>query len=924
MTGTDYLRHKEAAVVLRDGSTVGARPVRPGDGQKLVSFYQGLTSESLRRRFFAEPLDIESFVEKETTLDYVRDFGIIATVGDAERVVGHASYHLLRSVAAQVTFVIADDYQGRGLSTILLGQLAAVAAANGIETCEAVLQPDNLQMLEVLRESGFSTEITPAPGLLRVTFPTSLTSVAAERFLQREQTAAINAIKTFLRPRSIAVVGASRERRSVGGQLFHNLLEYGFNGPVYPVNAGAAVVQSVTAFSSVEEVPGPVDLAFIVVPATHVVEVAGACGRKGVRAIVVVSAGFGEAGEEGRARQAELLSVCRTWGMRLIGPNCLGIASSYPDVRMNGLFSPVMPPPGSVAFASQSGALGLATVDFAAAWGLGISSFVSMGNKADISSNDLLSYWEVDPATSVILLHLESFGNPRKFSQIARRVGRTKPIVVVKSGRSSAGVRAASSHTGALLAASDLTVDALFERAGVIRTDTLQELFDVASLLSHQPLPQGKRVGIVTNAGGPGILCADTCEAEGLEVPILSEESQARLRTCLPAGAGISNPVDVIATATAEQFGLAVSAVLDDPKVDALIAIFIPALLTRPEDIAEAIVDAAGGQSGHKPVLAVFMTAAESPEALRRTPLRIPSYRFPEAAATALAHVCQYSEWRSKPAGRLPEFADIRAEAAGALVATALGRGGGWLNPEEVAALLSCYGLPVLDQRLVSTPEEAGAAARGFGAPVALKCIGPELVHKTELGAVRLGLRGQRSVSRAAREMKKRLEQTGKAVVGFLVQPMVEAGAEMIVGIVHDPHFGPLIACGAGGVLVELMGDVSVRLAPLSVEDARDMVTQLKTYPLLTGYRGRPSVDVAALEDVLLRVSTLARDLPQVAEVDCNPVKVLERGAVIIDARIRVAETPLPPADGGNPSVAAPDRSRSGLPPLVDPATHVA
>jgi acyl-CoA synthetase (NDP forming) len=516
-----------------------------------------------------------------------------------------------------------------------------------------------------------------------------------------------------------------------------------------------------------------------------------------------------------------------------------------------------------------------------------------VGNKADVSGNDLLQYWEADPRTNVILLYLESFGNPRKFARIARRVGRTKPIVAVKSGRSAAGSRAAASHTGALVAA-DATVDALFRQTGVIRTDTLEQMLDVAMLVAHQPVPRGRRVGIITNAGGPAILCADACEAEGLEVPALTESTGARLREFLPASASLANPVDMIATATAEHYRDAIRIVGADPNVDALVVIFIRPLLTEPEAVARAVVAAARDLGSEKPVLAVFMSARGVPGALRSSDVQIPSYAFPEDAAIALARVARYGEWRARPVDAPPPV-DARRDEAAAVVARALGRGGGWLEPSEAAALLACYGLPLIEQRIVSDTEQAGSAADAIGGPVALKAIAPGVLHKTEAGAVRLDLRTAEEVRSAASEMATALAAHGHVPSGFVVQPMAPKGVEMIVGVVHDPSFGPVIACGAGGVLVELLRDVAVRLAPLGRAEAAEMVRSLKTYRLLTGFRGEPARDVSALEEALLRVSALAEDLPEVAEVDCNPIIVAEHGAVIVDARIRVEAVPAPP-----------------------------
>jgi len=891
---------REFHAVLRDGSTLHVRPVDSDDEVALLQFLRGLSDESRTQRYFSGTPDafLKRAAEIESHADFTQRVGLVATTGSPEQIVGHAEFVVLDGDRAEVAFTVADAYQGRGLGTILLAQLAEAAAAAGIKVFEACVLPANHRMVAMFRDSGYPIEVRVRPGELIVAFPTSITPEALALFQERERVAAVNAMEAFFRPRSIAVIGASRERGTISGELFHNLVSSGFPGPVYPVNPNATVVQSVPAFPRVDAIPGPVDLAVLTLPAAGVLEAAEQCGRKGVRALVVISAGFAETGEEGRHRQDELLRICRASGMRLIGPNCMGIINTDPALPLNATFAPSMPPSGRTGFYSQSGALGLAIIDYATHLGIGISTFVSIGNKADISGNDLLEYLGSDPRTDVMLMYLESFGNPRNFSRIARRLGRQKPIVVVKSGRSPAGARATTSHTGALIAASDVTVDALFRQAGVIRTDTLEELFDVALLLAHQPPPRGRGVAIVTNAGGPGILCADACEAEGLKVQALSGTTQAHLREFLPAQASVANPVDMLASAPAEHYRRAVEIVARDPAVDAVIAIFIPPLVTGMEDAAQAIVQATRTLDGTKPVLTVFMSSKGVPEALRSADVRVPSYAFPEAAAIALARVARYGEWRSTPRIAAPTLAGIQRDEAAAVVATALKRGPGWLTPEEAQSVLRMYGLALPQHWTAATPEEAGAAAREFGKPVALKAIGPDLLHKTDLGAVRLSLSGRGVVRGAAEEMAQRLAAAGRALQGFLVQEMAPKGVEMLIGVVHDQHFGPVVACGAGGVLVELLKDVAVRLAPLNRDEAQEMIRSLKSAPLLTGYRGQPPVDAGALEDALLRVSALVEDLPQVAEMDLNPIIVHATGAMIVDARIRVAPATPPPAYG--------------------------
>jgi acyl-CoA synthetase (NDP forming) len=584
------------------------------------------------------------------------------------------------------------------------------------------------------------------------------------------------------------------------------------------VNPRAGEVAGRPSLPSILDVEGAVEMAVIAVPAPAVVAAAKDCVAKGVRALVVLSAGFAEVGPEGRARQEELLAVCRAGGTRIVGPNCLGVANPLPDVALNATFAPAALPPGGVGFASQSGAFGIAAVDEAAARGIGLSSFVSMGDKADLSGNDFLEYWEQGPDTSVVLLYLESFGNPRRFGRIARRVTATKPVVAVKSGRTSSGRRAASSHTGALLAGSDSTVGALFEHAGVLRAETIGEMFDVAGMLARQPLPRGNRVAVLTNAGGPAILCVDTCEGAGLRVESLPESTQARLRGALPAEAAVVNPVDMIASASAEDYERSLRVLLEDDTVDAVVTLFVRPLAARAADVARAISAAAAGAD--RPVLAVFLGADTPPP----DDSGVPRFTSPEEAARALAHAVRYARRRAAPPDPAPELAGADAESAARVIAHGLAAGGGWLPPAAVEQLLRCWGIPVAPSRVAATPHAACRAAAELGGAVALKAFAPGLVHKSDAGGVRLDLGSAAAVTRAAHQMAAELQAQGHAVQGFHVQRMAPPGAELIVGAVGDPAFGPLVACGAGGMAVELLGDVRVRLAPLGSREADAMI----------------------------------------------------------------------------------------------------
>ncbi len=871
-------------MVLEDGSTVHVRPVRAEDEDEVAAFLAALSPEARALRFFSAGADTRRAASAEVDVDYTTRYGLLATRGEG-RVVGNANFAASGEGRAEVAFAIADDVRGRGLGTILLAHLAEAAAASGIATLEATVLPSNRRMLEVFRESGFPVEMRSVPGMVQVEFPASFTPEAVERFERRDQVAASAAVRRFLEPRSVALVGASRKRGTVGGELLHNLLD-GFTGTVYPVNPAAESVQSVRAYPDVASIPEPIDLAVVAVPAEHVTAVARDCAAKGVPALVVISAGFAESGAEGRERETELLEICRDSGIRLIGPNCLGVFNTAASQRLNATFAPETPPVGDIGFLSQSGALGLALIGLAGERGLGLSSFASIGNRADVTGNDVLEYWDSDPGTAVALLYIESFSDPRRFSRVAQRVGRNKPIVVVKSGRSQAGSRATSSHTGAMLAASDVTVDALFHQAGVIRTDSLAEMMDVASLLASQPLPEGRRVGIVTNAGGPGAMCADACEASGLEVPELSPEVQAKLRGFLAEHAAVANPVDMIATASAEQFRQSIEALAESDEIDALIVIFVRPLLIRAEDVGSAVAAAVRNLSRELPIQAVFMSERD-----RRTAgaeASVPTLIYPEDAVRALARVVRHADWRRAGPEDPIALDGLEPDTAAITIADALKAGETWLGQERVATLLGAYGISQPETHIAKDPVEAGHVADELGGRVAIKATGPEVIHKTDLGAVRLGVEGGAEASWAATGIDEELARQGVERKAFVVQQMVDEGVEMLVGVVGDAVFGPVLACGAGGVQAELLKDVAVRICPIDRREASQMIASLATYPLLTGYRGAPPADLGSLEDILLRLSALVEAHREIIEVDLNPVMAGPDGALAVDARIRV------------------------------------
>lgn len=703
-------------------------------------------------------------------------------------------------------------------------------------------------------------------------------------------TAMFESLKHILQPRSVAVVGASRRAGSIGAEVFRNLVNTGFTGPVYPVNQSAQFVQDVRAFGSLLESPGDVDLAVIVVPKDKVLAVVEDCITKGVKGVVVLTAGFGEVGADGRSLQEQVRAKLVSHDIRMIGPNCLGVLNTHPDVQLNATFAPNWPPRGNVAIASQSGAVGLALLDYARHLGIGISQFVSMGNKVDVSGNDLIEYWEKDDETRVIALYLESLGNPMRFMQLAGRVSRTKPIVVVKSGRTEAGARAAASHTGAL-AGMDIAVDALFYQAGVLRTDTVEELFDLVTLLSNQPVPKGNRVAILTNAGGPGIMASDACESRGLTMAKLTDETVTTLRAVLPPEAAVNNPVDMIASAPAKSYEQCLQTLLADDGVDVVLVLFVPPLVTDAVSVSESICRAVNATEKTVLVCLLGTDAVHGGEALLRA-AHVPTYRFPEAAIVALASAVRYRHFLERPRGVVQTPSGIDEGAAKAVMERARARGKGWLTGDETRDLLQAYGVRMPRTAIATSRKEAADVAAGMGYPVALKLLSRSITHKTEVNGVHLGVRGPSELALAYEAIEEGARATGipDAIDGVLVQQMIVGGVEMYVGMTEAAAFGALVAFGAGGIAVEVYRDVAFRVHPLTDVDARDMLEQVRAKVLLRGFRGKPPADEPALLDAILRIDHLITTFPEVREMDVNPLVALPagEGVIALDARVRV------------------------------------
>ncbi|HEX5068828.1 MAG TPA: acetate--CoA ligase family protein [Vicinamibacterales bacterium] len=699
-------------------------------------------------------------------------------------------------------------------------------------------------------------------------------------------------LHTLFEPASIAVIGVSRQPRGLGRRVFDALRTNGFSGPVYPITRDGREIAGGRSWPTASAVERRIDLAVIAVPRQSVLSAVDDCIAAGARAIIVITAGFAETGPEGRGLQDALVQKVRAAGVRLVGPNCMGVLNATAAHRMNASFSPKFPPPGSLALSSQSGALGIVIVDLASRRQVGMSAFASVGNKADVSGNDLLEYWEDDPNTTVIALYLESFGNPRRFAQIARRVARHKPIIAVKSGRTRAGAAAASSHT-ASLAASDVAVSALFHQTGVIRADTIDEMFDLAACFEMQPLPAGARVAIVTNAGGPGILAADACVGAGLTVVEFGERTRQRLASLLPSLHAV-NPLDMIATAGPDQYREAIAAILAADEVDALMILYTPVDSTG----SQAVVDAIGRGITHgrhqasrpKPVLGCLM-GDESHPRLMAGAEQIPVYTFPENAARALGRIVRYARWRRSPERGPRVLRDIDIVAARELCQGVMkARGSAWLTDEEIARLLGAFGLAMTPSRAVHSQNEAVESATAIGFPVVAKLSSRAGMHKTEVGGVALNLGTPDEVAAAVGRMERDAARHGLPVDAIVIQPMITKGLETVVGIAHDRQFGALVGFGLGGVDVEALEDMQFRMAPLNDSDISEVIEASRAWKLMQARRGRPAADRAALEDVLARVARLAESVPEILELDLNPLIVLSagHGCHIVDARARV------------------------------------
>ncbi len=891
-----YPRHWEADVLLRDGGTARIRPITPADADRLVEFYALVSDQSKYFRFFAPyPRLSAKDVRRFTHHDYVNRVGLAVVVRD--RFIATVRYDRIDAAGrpsesgtdAEVAFLVQDAHQGRGVASALLEHIGAVAQERGIRRFVAEVLPENRKMAKVFTDAGYVQQRSFADGVLHLELDLEPTAASLAVMRAREHRAEARSVQRLLTPRSVAVVGVSRTERSAGRALLRDLTGSGFRGEVYAVNSAAppgTVLDGVPVCASLMEIPGPVDLAIIAVPVAAVPAVVAECGAHGVQGLVVVTAGYAETGPEGRDRQRALVRQARAAGMRVIGPNAFGLINTDPEHRLNASLAPALPAAGRFGLFCQSGAIGVALLEAAHRRGLGVSSFASVGNRADVSGNDLLQYWEEDPATDVVLLYLESFGNPRKFTRIARRLASAKPVVVVKGARHTGSLPPGHAIPSIASGLRDATVDALFQQAGVVRVETITELFDAGELLAHQPLPSGDRVAVVGNSDSLGLLTYDACLSAGL-----------RPRT----------PVDLTTAATGDNFRIALETALGDPGVDAVIAVAIPPISgavpgdqplpgTDPE-IGEALLAAAStAQRRGKPLLLTHLTLTGLPARLRTDEHTVPTYPAPERAVSALAHAVRYGAWRrtteaAEETARVPELDRIDEAAARRLVEQHHVGGRTTLPDRDAAALLACYGIDV--QPTLPAPDEARAvlAATELGYPVALKATAGHLRHRPDLGSVRLDLTGEPGLRRAHRELDALLG--GAAQAELVVQRLAPRGVDTVIAATVDPAVGAILSFGLAGAPAELLGDLAHRLVPATDLEVAALVREVRAAPLLFGWRGADPVDTDALEELLLRVSRLVDDLPEVASVDLEPVVVAPHGLTVLGARVRIAPLPV-------------------------------
>ncbi len=890
--------HWEADVVLRDGRPVRIRPITPEDADGLADFHRSLSEETVYFRFFAPYPELsDRDLHRFTHVDHADRVALVATVSG--ELVAVARYDRIDDRDAEVAFTVRDDHQGRGLGSVMLEHLAAAARERGVRRFVAEVLPNNRRMLQTFQEAGYHPRQHVEDGVVALSFEIEPTESSEAVRLAREQRAEARSVAMLVAPASVVVVGASRNPQSLGHRLLRHVVEGGFTGAVYAVNAAAAgegvSVLGVATYARIRDIPESPQLAVVAVPGEQVLGVVDDAAASGVAGIVVVSSGFAETGEEGTARQRELVRRARGSGMRVVGPNALGIINTDPDVQLNASMAPRLPGRARIGFFSQSGSLGGAILARAVRRGLGVSTFVSAGNRADLSGNDMLQFWEDDEDTDVVLLYLESLGNPRKFTRIARRLSRSKPVVAMRTGRSSQAVPLGHTIRRTTLPAG--AVDALFAQSGVLEADTLTELFDVAGLVAFQPLPAGRRVAVVGNSDALCVLAADACAASELEV--------------------VGQPVTLPPDCSPHDLSVALAAVLEDPAVDSVVVAHVPVLGVDGAPWETVVAETVA--RGSKPVVAVLVAADEEsglidaasstsstagPDGGPGGPA-VAFYGTVEDAVRSLRRVTRHAEWRARPVGEVSEPADVVPDQARALIDRLVGAalddtltdlpavsGAAATSPDvelvaegpddELSRLLACYGIRVWPIVRVASEMEAVAAADAAGYPVVLKTLDPRFARRTDLGGLRLNLENERAVRTAFLSMSASLDP--EAAASLVVQRMAAPGVACVVASTEDPLFGPVVSFGLAGVVPELLGDRGYRIPPLTDIEAHELVDAPAAAPLLHGFGGTPPVDRAALADLLVRVGLLADDVPELAELRLEPVVVSSAGLAVVGA----------------------------------------
>jgi acyl-CoA synthetase (NDP forming)/GNAT superfamily N-acetyltransferase len=883
---------RSAEALLADGTVVTIRPLARGDHDAVADLHaRRMSPENQRLRFFGYSRRAPELTADRLCARPRPGFVALGAFGPDGGLVGvvECEAEPENPGRAELAVAVADDWHHRGVATLLIEHLVHAARAQGVTVLVADALADNHAMHKVFTDLGLATDRHWADAQVRIEAVLDETAAPyLDAVESRGSRADVASLRPLLRPRSVAVVGVSRRPGTVGHSLLLKIRDGGFTGSLWPVNPHAGQIEGLLCFPSLDALPGTPDLAVLAVPAHQVATVAEECGGRGVRALVVLTAGLS------RTQSTRLLRACRRHSMRLVGPNCLGLAVTDPEVRLDAEFGRAAPEPGGAGVAVQSGGVGIALMEHLDALGIGVSDFVSLGDKYDVSGNDLLQWWEQDGRTRLALLHLESFGSPRAFSRTARRVARGMPILTVDAGRSVAGRRGAASHTAAA-ATPTVTRQALFTQAGITATHSVAELVETAALMDSQPLPGTTgTVAVVSNAGGIGVLAADACTDHGLTVPELPAPLALRLGELLPEGAATANPVDATAAVPAETLVAAVDALAESGAVEAVLLCLAPTALGAAQSAEQALAPLLA-ESGRRtrPVAVVLLDQREPVRLLTCADgTRIPAYADAQSAARALAQALRRSRWLAQPLSTERETPGCRPTDAAALVERHLTQhpDGGWLEPPLVARLLACYGLPLADAIWCDGEEAVVQAASvlartGVGGEVVLKAHWPGQVHKSDLGAVRITAAEPDQVRAVHADFVARF---GERLDGVLVQARQAAGTELLAGVVQDPVFGPLVVLGAGGTTADLLDDRTARLAPLTEADTGAMITSLRTTPLLFGYRGNPGVDLERLEDVLARLGRMAADLPQLAEADLNPLICGPDGAVCVDARIRL------------------------------------